>query len=122
MVASGLTNNILAPNYVSKHHAEKVRQGPAFLFHSLCVVGFIPESCSPSLLKLTLPAATDEGLYSEVLEELVDSQWQVFRVSPLWNVTWEAGEKRGQDPDTSRATATTNILRMLGELKLGCFV
>ena len=25
MVAGGLTNNILAPNYVSKHHAEKVR-------------------------------------------------------------------------------------------------
>ena len=49
MVAGGLTNNILAPNYVSKHHAEKVRQGPAFLdcvFHSLCVTGFIPESCS----------------------------------------------------------------------------
>ena len=65
-----------------------------------------------------LPVATDEGLYSEVLEELVDSQWQVFRVSPLWNVTWEAGEKRGQDLETSGATATTNILRMLGESTL----
>lgn len=62
-----------------------------------------------------LPAATDEGQYSEVLEELVDAQWQVFRVSPLWNVTWEAAEKRGQDLETSGATASTNILRMLGE-------
>lgn len=60
-----------------------------------------------------LPAATDEGQYSEVLEELVDAQWQVFRVSPLWNVTWEAAEKRGQDLETSGATASTNILRML---------
>ena len=29
MVAGGLTNNILAPNYVSKHHADKVRYCPA---------------------------------------------------------------------------------------------
>ena len=66
-----------------------------------------------------MPAATDESQYSEVLEELVDSQWQVFRVSPLWNVAWEAAsEKRDQDLETSGRTATTNILRMLGEIFL----
>ena len=26
MVVGGLTNNILAPSYVAKHHAEKVRK------------------------------------------------------------------------------------------------
>jgi len=61
-----------------------------------------------------LPAATDEGQYTEVLEELVDSQWQVFRVSPLWNVAWDQEkERRDQDLETSGRTASTNILRML---------
>ena len=63
-----------------------------------------------------MPAATDEGQYTEVLEELVDSQWQVFRVSPLWNVAWDQEkERRVQDLETSGRTASTNILRMLGE-------
>ena len=66
-----------------------------------------------------MPAATDEGQYTEVLEELVDSQWQVFRVSPLWNVAWDQEkERRVQDLETSGRTASTNILRMLGEICL----
>ena len=66
-----------------------------------------------------MPAATDEGQYTEVLEELVDSQWQVFRVSPLWNVAWDQEkERRVQDLETSGRTASTNILRMLGEIYL----
>jgi len=44
----------------------------------------------------------------------VDSQWQVFRVSPLWNVAWDQEkERRVQDLETSGRTASTNILRML---------
>ena len=66
-----------------------------------------------------MPAATDEGQYTEVLEDLVDSQWQVFRVSPLWNVAWDQEkERRDQDLETSGRTASTNILRMLGEIYL----
>ena len=48
MVAGGLTNNILASNSVSKHHAEKVKCWFCFKL-SLCLIldhlGFIPESC-----------------------------------------------------------------------------
>ena len=40
MVAGGLTNNILAPNYVSKHHAEKVRH-----LSCLCHVGHPLKPC-----------------------------------------------------------------------------
>ena len=49
----------------------------------------------------------------------MDSQWQVFRVSPLWNVAWDQEkERRDQDLETSGRTASTNILRMLGEIYL----
>ena len=49
----------------------------------------------------------------------MDSQWQVFRVSPLWNVAWDQEKERSdQDLETSGRTASTNILRMLGGVNL----
>lgn len=66
MVAGGLTNNILAPNYVSKHHAEKV------LFLKVA---------PSSLLKLCLEFITkNKDLFNKEVEELPMSLKKIVKI------------------------------------------
>ena len=57
-------------------------------------------------------AETEENQHKEVLEEVANTQWQVYKCSPLWNVKWkerELGESTGGEVDLP-----PNILRMAG--------
>ena len=54
MIVGGLTNNILAPSYVAKHHAEKVRNRKSKVIVKVYFPGFV-FTCGPSQSSETVP-------------------------------------------------------------------
>lgn len=61
-------------------------------------------------------AETEENRYKEVLEELVGTQWNVYKCSPLWNVPWREDARRKRSAQDNDGDLTVNVMRMLGKI------
>ena len=58
-----------------------------------------------------LVAETEENQYKEVLEVVAQTQWQVYKCSPLWNVKWKDRET-GEAGEMAEGEVPSNIMRM----------
>ena len=66
-----------------------------------------------SLYTGDLVAEMEGDQYKEALEDVVNTQWQVYRCSPLWNVKWK--EREVQESNQEGVDTPPNIRRMAGE-------
>ena len=62
---------------------------------------------------LDLVAETEENQHKEGLEEIANTQWQVYRCSPLWNVKWKERERMEASESMD---VPPNIMRMSGNV------
>ena len=51
-----------------------------------------------------------------MLEELVTTQWKVYKCSPLWNVEWKKSDRVRREAQEGDGDMTINVMRMLGKL------
>ena len=61
-----------------------------------------------------LPAETEERQYSQVLDDLVATSWNVYKCSPMWNVKWKQSSQAVREAQEGDGDVTINVMRMLG--------